>query len=161
MIREVKPDDAADIVTIYNRYIAETTVTFETVKLSTVQMQQRIKEIFHHFPYYVYETEGKVVGYAYVYQWKERAAYAKTLETTIYLSSDVKHAGIGSALMQQIIKDCRQIGYKVLIACITGENLESIQFHKKLGFVQASLFHNVGKKFGRWLDVVDMELQLT
>lgn len=64
MIREVKPDDAADIVTIYNRYIAETTVTFETVKLSTVQMQQRIKEISHHFPYYVYETEGKVVGYA-------------------------------------------------------------------------------------------------
>lgn len=62
MIREVKPDDAADIVTIYNRYIAETTVTFETVKLSTVQMQQRIKEISHHFPYYVYETEGKVVG---------------------------------------------------------------------------------------------------
>lgn len=47
MIREVKPDDAADIVTIYNRYIAETTVTFETVKLSTVQMQQRIKEISH------------------------------------------------------------------------------------------------------------------
>ena len=161
MIREVKPDDAADIVTIYNRYIAETTVTFETVKLSTVQMQQRIKEISHHFPYYVYETEGKVVGNAYVHQWKERAAYAKTLETTIYLSSDVKHAGIGSALMQQIIKDCRQLGYKVLIACITGENLESIQFHKKLGFVQASLFHNVGKKFGRWLDVVDMELQLT
>lgn len=70
MIREVKPDDAADIVTIYNRYIAETTVTFETVKLSTVQMQQRIKEISHHFPYYVYETEGKVVGYAYVHQWK-------------------------------------------------------------------------------------------
>lgn len=56
MIREVKPDDAADIVNIYNRYIAETTVTFETVKLSTVQMQQRIKEISHHFPYYVYET---------------------------------------------------------------------------------------------------------
>ena len=102
-----------------------------------------------------------MVGYAYVHQWKERAAYTKTLETTIYLSSDVKHAGIGSALMQQIIKDCRQLGYKVLIACITGENLESIQFHKKLSFVQASLFHNVGKKFGRWLDVVDMELQLT
>lgn len=161
MIREVKLDDAADIVNIYNRYIAETTVTFETVTLSIEQMRQRIKDISHHFPYYVYEKEWKVVGYAYVHQWKERAAYSKTLETTIYLSSDVKHAGIGSALMQQIINDCRQLGYKVLIACITGENIESIQFHKKLGFVQASLFHNVGEKFGRWLDVVDMELQLT
>ena len=62
--------------------------------------------------------------------------------------------------MQHIINECRTQGYKVLIACITAENSDSLEFHRHLGFTQASLFHNVGEKFGRFLDVIDMELQL-
>ena len=160
MIRNVKLTDATDIVTIYNRYISDTTVTFETVPLTIEQMQQRICSIAKQFPYIVFEDNGKVVGYAYVHLWKERAAFANTLETTVYLAPDVKHSGIGTSLMKRIIDTCQQQGFKVLIACITGENLESIEFHKRLGFTQVSLFHNVGYKFGRWLDVIDMELQL-
>lgn len=160
MIREVTPDDAAAIVDIYNHYITKTTVTFETTPLTPDQMRQRILDISSHFPYLVYELQGRVAGYAYVHPWKERAAFAHTLETTVYLAPDAKHEGIGSKLMQPIIDYCRQRGYRVLVACITAENQESIDFHKRLGFTQASLFHNVGYKFGRWLDVVDMEMQL-
>lgn len=160
MIREATPDDAAAIVDIYNHYITQTTVTFETTPLTSDQMRQRILDISSHFPYLVYELQGRVAGYAYVHTWKERAAFAHTLETTVYLAPDAKHEGIGSKLMQPIIDYCRQRGYRVLVACITAENQESIDFHKRLGFTQASLFHNVGYKFGRWLDVVDMEMQL-
>ena len=71
MIREVKIDDAAAIVDIYNHYISHTTVTFETTPLTTEQMRQRIIDISCHFPYLVYESDGKVAGYAYVHLWKE------------------------------------------------------------------------------------------
>ena len=160
MIREAKLDDAQSIIDIYNNYIENTTVSFETIPLSANQMQARIKDISAEYPFLVYEECGHVAGYAYVHRWKERAAYNNTLETTIYLDQNYKHHGIGKALMTRLIEECRQRGYRVLIACITEENTESLAFHKSIGFCQVSRFHNVGEKFGRLLDVVDMELQL-
>ena len=60
MIRRVRIQDAADIVAIYNRYIAETTVTFEIEPISVCEMQKRISDIASSFPYFVYEDEGRV-----------------------------------------------------------------------------------------------------
>lgn len=160
MIREVNLQDAASIAAIYNEYIEKTTATFETAPLSAKQMEQRIEEIAKAFPYFVYVSDNKVIGYAYAHKWKERAAFCDTLETTIYLDSQSRHRGIGKELMQHIIKECKLRGFRVLVACITAENTESTEFHKSLGFKQASLFHNVGRKFGRILDITDMELQL-
>lgn len=160
MIREVRPDDAAQIAGIYNRYILETTISFETQPLSAEDMRIRIEEISSYFPYFVAENNGKLTGYCYAHPWKERAAYCKTLETTIYLASEAKGRGLGTRLMTQLIKECRNRGYHALIACITAENEESCQFHERLGFKKVSHFEQVGQKFGRWLDVADYELML-
>lgn len=160
MIREVRPDDAAQIAEIYNRYILETTISFETQPLSAEDMRIRIEEISSYFPYFVAENNGKLTGYCYAHPWKERAAYCKTLETTIYLASEAKGRGLGTRLMTQLIKECRNRGYHALIACITAENEESCQFHERLGFKKVSHFEQVGQKFGRWLDVADYELIL-
>lgn len=160
MIREVRPDDAAQIAEIYNRYILETTISFETQPLSAEDMRIRIEEISSYFPYFVAENNGKLTGYCYAHPWKERAAYCKTLETTIYLASEAKGRGLGTRLMTQLIKECRNRGYHALIACITAENEESCQFHERLGFKKVSHFEQVGQKFGRWLDVADYELML-
>lgn len=160
MIREVRPDDAAQIAGIYNRYILETTISFETQPLSAEDMRIRIEEISSYFPYFVAKNNGKLTGYCYAHPWKERAAYCKTLETTIYLASEAKGRGLGTRLMTQLIKECRNRGYHALIACITAENEESCQFHERLGFKKVSHFEQVGQKFGRWLDVADYELIL-
>lgn len=160
MIREVRPDDAAQIAGIYNHYILETTISFETQPLSAEDMRIRIEEISSYFPYFVAENNGKLTGYCYAHPWKERAAYCKTLETTIYLASETKGKGLGTRLMTQLIKECRNRGYHALIACITAENEESCQFHERLGFKKVSHFEQVGQKFGRWLDVADYELIL-
>lgn len=161
MIRKVIPSvDATAITNIYNKYVSETTVSFETEPLSVAQMQNRIEEIARQYPYFVSEEGGVVQGYAYVHKWKERAAYSKTVEGTIYLNSDVRHEGIGTELAKKIISTCRELGFRAIIACITEENHESLEFHKKMGFVEVSHFLKVGEKFGRLLDVIDMELQL-
>ena len=152
--------DAECIASIYNRYVSKTTITFETEPVTAEVMRGRINSISSAFPYFVYEYDGVVLGYCYVHLWKEREAYSKTLETTVYLDSEACHQGIGSRLMRHLIEECRRRGYHVLIACITADNLSSLQFHHRLGFRQVSRFSEVGRKFDRWLDVIDLELVL-
>lgn len=99
-IRLVTDADAEAITAIYNRYVTKSVATFETVPLSVDEMRQRINEISARFSYYVYEIDGILAGYCYVHPWKERAAYEKTLETTIYLRDDYLRRGIGRKLME-------------------------------------------------------------
>ena len=88
MIREVRPEDTGSITAIYNEYVAHSVITFETEPVREEEMRSRITGIVSHFPYFVYETEGKIAGYCYAHAWKERAAYRYTLETTVYLASE-------------------------------------------------------------------------
>lgn len=160
MIRDVTLSDAKAIVDIYNEYITGSTITFETENITEDEMRKRIAELSEHKLYFVYELEGKVVGYCYAHPWKVRAAYSHTLETTIYLSAECKGRGIGVTLMNHLIAACRDKGYKALIACITEGNEASCALHRKLGFKQVSCFEKVGNKFGKWLNVTDFELLL-
>ncbi len=158
-IRPVEYRDTEAITKIYNHYITDTTVTFETSPLSTNEMACRIKEISAKYPYFVAEKEGRVVGYCYVHQWKERAAYIHTLEVTIYLDQQNKGKGTGSNMLKHLIETCKERKLcHALIACITEENKESVAFHKHMGFEIVSHFKKVGFKFDRWLDVIDMEI---
>ena len=160
MIRQVIPSDTAAIAAIYNEYVLHTDISFETEPLTVEEMRGRIEDISAAFPYFVFEEEGKVTGYCYAHPWKERAAYGRTLETTIYLSPEAQGRGIGTRLMERLIGACREAGFHALVACITGGNEPSIALHQKLGFRQVSCFPQVGCKFGRWLDVVDLQLML-
>lgn len=159
-IRPVQDEDFPAITEIYNYYVLKGEQSFETEAVTAEEMQQRAFIITIDSHYLVAVSGGTILGFCYAHKWKERAAYSNTLETTIYLSKDARHRGVGKLLMERLIESCRQAGYRVLIACITGNNTESIEFHKSLGFTQASHFHNVGFKHGKWLDVVDLELQL-
>lgn len=160
MIRQVKLQDAKAITDIYNQYVMHSVATFDTEPLTEEEMRSRIAELSAHFPYFVYEIEGKVVGYCYAHPWKARAAYRYTLETTVYLAPMKTGKGIGKQLMLKLIEECRRRGYQALIACITEGNGASNRLHETLGFKQVSRFEKVGLKFGRRLDVVDYELLL-
>lgn len=160
MIRDVTRNDAKNIAAIYNDYILNTTISFETEPLSEEQMRCRIAEISAHCPYFVWEGDGEIAGFCYAHPWKERAAYSGTLETTVYLSPQYQGKGIGTKLMKKLINTCRDKGFRVLIACITANNTTSIEMHRRLGFKQVSHFKQVGEKFGQPLDVIDMQLIL-
>ena len=131
MIRNVNATDAQAIAHIYNHYVLNTNISFETQAVTTADMLHRITSISAQYPYLVYEHEGHVVGYCYAHLWKERVAYSQTLETTIYLHPDYCGRGIGKRLMQQLIEQCRAQGFHALIACITGGNEGSIALHRR------------------------------
>ena len=161
MIRSVTLADAAAIADIYRYYVLHTTVSFELEPPSAERMAERVADFSSRYPFLVYEdTDGEILGYCYAHPWKGYPAYSQTFETTVYLRHGLSGQGIGRQLMQRLIEECRSLGAHVLIACITAENEGSIRFHQSLGFDRASLFSQVGHKFGRYLDVVDLQLIL-
>lgn len=158
-IRPVSPDDASALATIYNHYIRRSTATFEVDEISADEMRRRIQQIAPAHPYFVHETQGHIDGYCYAHPWKERAAFSATWETTVYLHPESRGQKLGLLLMNHLIDACRQSSRcHALVACVTGENIASITLHERLGFVQTSHFYEVGYKFGRWLDIIDLEL---
>ena len=130
MIRKVTPDDAQAITDIYNPFITHTTVTFETEPVSVDEMRRRIVTLSADYPYYVYEHQGQVLGYCYLHAWKPRAAYARTLEVTIYLAPEAQGHDVGRSMISRLVADARQLGVQALIACITEENTHSMAFHR-------------------------------
>lgn len=159
MIRAATEEDAVAIAAIYNEYILHSCITFETEAVSSEEMKRRMLLIADSYPYLVCEEEGEVVGYCYAHAWKEKEAYRHTAETTIYVHPHKRCTGIGRRLMQALLTACQERGLHVLIACITVPNEASVALHREFGFRQASHFHEVGYKFGQWLDVYDFEFR--
>jgi len=161
MIRKVQPSDAQAIASIYNDYIENTTITFETAPVSTDEMRERIETISANYPYWVCEEEGQVVGYCYASSWKKRCSYRLTVETTVYIAPSFHGKGIGVALMERLLDELKAASFHAAIACIALPNPASVGLHEKLGFKQVSEFKEVGYKFDQWLDVGDWEKILT
>lgn len=161
MIRDVGSADYGRITAIYNHYVEHTTVSMELEPVSEQEMRERAEQVLDgHFPYVVAEHDGLVAGFAYAHHWKSRLAYRFTCESAIYVDRSLLRHGIGSELMADLIRRCKEAGIRNLIACITADNVRSIKFHEQFGFKQASHFVNAGYKFSTYLDVIDLQLQL-
>lgn len=161
VIRQATSSDAAEIAEIYKYYVENTAISFETSAPDTNEICRRINVILQNgLPYIVAVHNGKIVGYANAHYWKERAAYYRTWETSVYVLKSETSQGVGTQLMTNIINYARTFGCHTLIACITAENMSSRHFHEQLGFQQTSMFRQVGFKLGRYLDVTDYQLVL-
>ena len=155
MIRPIRMDDIPACVTLYNRYITETTVTFEFDALTEAQFEARVRRITENYPYLVYEDDetGAVLGYAYLDCYSERKAYRFTCDLSIYLAMDARGRGIGRVLYDAIEAEAYRRGFYTVVAIVTSENTASMAFHEAMGFEKMADFAHLGHKFGRWLGV--------
>ena len=161
MIRNAVLSDAVEICSIYNYYVNNTTITFEEIPVSVKEMEKRILGITSKsLPWIVYESDKKIVGYAYASKWKERSAYRYTVESTVYLNKDELGKGIGSILYRNLLEELRNRNFHSVIAVIALPNEKSQKLHEKTGFTKAAYFSEVGFKFNKWLDVGYWELKL-
>ncbi|MEP1095800.1 MAG: arsinothricin resistance N-acetyltransferase ArsN1 family B [Cyclobacteriaceae bacterium] len=155
MIRIATSDDSKAISDIYNYYVLNSHSTFETEPVSVEEMGQRIERVTREFqlPWLVFEIDGKIAGYTYATQWKPRAAYEKTVETTVYLHQEEFGKGIGSQLYIGLLEQLENSGYHAILGGIAQPNEASIALHEKLGFVKVGQLKEVGLKFNKWVDV--------
>jgi L-amino acid N-acyltransferase YncA len=162
---EIRPATEADlpaITAIYEHAVLKGTATFELVPPDLAEMRRRFDALIAGgFPYLVASIDGRVVGYAYAGAYRPRPAYRFTVENSIYLDPAIHRQGIGLKLLQRLIEHCVTRGYRQMIAVIgDSDNAGSIGVHTKCGFQMIGTHPNVGLKFGRWLDIVMMQLPL-
>jgi L-amino acid N-acyltransferase YncA len=161
-IRPARPEDARAICTIYDYHVARGTASFDSEGPSEAEWAGKIADISAHgWPFLVAEGGGGVLGYAYATQFRPRAAYARTCENSIYVADSARGAGVGSLLLGNLLDAARECGFEQMIAVIGGGEPASVALHGKLGFVHAGRMRNVGFKFGRKLDTVYMQCDLT
>lgn len=155
MIRIATEQDAQAITSIYNHYIENTVVTFETAVITVDTILARMKTVnAANLPWLVAEDkDGQVIGYAYASPWRERYAYRFSVEITVYLAKHETGKGYGSKLYKALFSALESYDVHVVIGGITLPNDESVALHEKLGLVKAAHFSEVGYKFEQWLDV--------
>lgn len=160
-VRSAETDDAAELADIYNYYIRNTCITFETEPVTSEQMADRIAEtIATPLPWLVVETPGEILGYAHASSWKGRCAYRFSVETTIYLATNHTNKGIGLKLYTALIDAIRSMSLHSVIGGIALPNEHSVRLHERMGFEKVGQFRQVGYKHDRWVDVGYWQLLL-
>lgn len=157
-IRNVKPEDAAQVAEVYNYYIQNTHQTFETEPLTAQEMLARINETTEKYPFLVAEEEGEILGYASASQFRLREAYAYSAEVSIYVRNAAKQKGIGTQLYEKLFDQLAETNIHAMVAGISLPNDASVNFHEKMGFSKVAHFRQIGYKLGRWVDVGYWEL---
>ena len=161
-LRDAAPDDMDAVARIYAHYVETTVYTFEEVPPTADEMRGRLGQLRQNgLPWRVAEAAGAVVGYAYAAPFRARSAYRYTLENSVYIDKAQARRGLGLALMRDVIRLSAAAGYRQMMAVIgDSANEASIRLHTRLGFRMIGQEAAVGFKFGRWVDVVQMQLAL-
>ena len=161
-IRPSRDEDVAAIAAIYGHHVLHGLASFEETPPEPAEMARRRGDILaRDLPYLVAERAGRVVGYCYAGPFRPRVGYRYALEDSIYIDAAEVGRGIGRALLQPLIEQCEELGYRQMIAVIGGrETVASIRLHAALGFTHVGVFSGVGFKFGRWVDTVLMQRAL-
>ncbi len=160
VIRTAREADAPALLSIYQPYVIDTVITFEVAVPSAEDFAGRIKKTLAKYPYLVAELDGEIVGYAYASQFRTRAAYDWSAETSVYVKDGLHRTGIGSALYRALEDKLLKRGYVNLIACITYPNPKSVFFHEKFGYRRIGIMEKIGFKAGQWRDVLWMQKTL-
>ena len=161
-IRAADPDDIPTITAIYDEAVRHGTASFEIEPPDNAQMRRRYAALrAGGYPYLVAELAGTIAGYAYAGPYRERPAYRWSIEDSVYVAEQSQGRGLGRALLEALIAEAPQGGFRQLIAVIgDSANAASIELHRAAGFRMVGTFDSVGFKFGRWLDTVLMQRPL-
>jgi L-amino acid N-acyltransferase len=159
LIRDANPADAAGITDIYNDAVAHTTAIWneQTVDVTNRQAWLADRNKAGYPVLVAVDGRDTVLGYASFGDWRAWDGYRHTVEHSVYVRGDQRGRGIGEALLRELMQRAQQIGKHVLVAGIEANNTASIKLHQKLGFQHAGHLHQVGTKFGRWLDLVFLQ----
>ncbi len=156
-IRLAKQKDAKAIQEIYNHEVRNSTATFDLVERTTQQQEEWLDERSGAFSVLVAEMGSKILGFASLSPYKARAAYRTTVEDSIYINEEFRNQGIAGELLSHLLEVAESSGFHAVIARIGGANEASIYLHQRFGFEIVGTEKEIGRKFGKWQDVVVMQ----
>lgn len=159
-LRPATPADLAAINDIYNHYVRHCTCTYQETPET---MENRQRWFQHHgesHPVIVAESNGVVAGWGSLSAFHPRSAFRFTVENSVYVHPQWQRCGIGSRLLEDLVRRAEALGHQAIIAAIDSGQSGSLALHARFQFLPAGHLRRVGFKFGRWLDVIYLERQL-
>jgi phosphinothricin acetyltransferase len=162
-IRAAEPKDCFAICEIYNFYIQNSVVTFDEQTMGLKQWEEKLEYLNEQkLPFIVAQTEsGEILGFAYVAPWRQKSAYRRTVEDSIYLRAAATGKRIGTKLLEELLTLSKQAGVKEVVAVISDSGAESsVRLHEQFGFKKQGHLAKVGFKFDRWLGTILMQKSL-
>nr|WP_288256339.1 GNAT family N-acetyltransferase [uncultured Pseudomonas sp.] len=161
-IQDAGDADLPGILAIYNDAVQHTTAIWnETLVDLANRRAWLVERTAAGFPVLVaHDAAGEVVGYSSYGTWRTIEGFRQTVEHSVYVRADQRGQGLGPALMQALIERARAANLHVMVAAIESQNTASIRLHQRLGFITSGQMPQVGRKFGRWLDLTFMQLIL-
>jgi L-amino acid N-acyltransferase YncA len=159
-LRLARPDDADATREIYNREVTGSTVTFDLVPRSLEDQLSWLDDRSGAMAVVVAEIDGRIAGFASLSPYRSRPAYASTVEDSVYVDEAFRGRGVGRALIREVIDIADARGFHTIMARVVGGHVTSISLHESLGFEVVGTEREVGRKFGKWLDVVLLQRML-
>jgi len=156
-LRLARIDDAEAIRVIYNNEVASGTATFDLAPRTLEQQRDWLTERSGAHMVIVAEADRAIVGFGALSRYMQRPAYSTTVEDSVYVRPENQAQGIGEAILARLIERASEHGFHTIIARIGSESEGSIALHRKAGFEDVGKEREIGRKFGRWLDVVIMQ----
>lgn len=159
-IRRAELGDLEAITAIYNEAIETLTATFDTEPKVLEERRAWLEQHDERHPVLVACQDGTVVAWSALSRWSERKAYADTVETTTYVRAEYRGLGIGRTLKEAVLRTAKSLGFHTVIARVAEESLASLHLNESMGFRRVGTLKQVGRKFGRLLDVHLLQLML-
>ena len=160
-LRAAERRDAEAIRTIYNREVLGSTVTFDMVPRTLDDQVRWIDEHSGGHPAVVAVRDDRVVGFGSLSPYRPRPAYATSVEDSVYVADSERGAGVGRAVVDELVRLGQAHGFHAVFARIVGGHTASIELHRRCGFWEVGIEREVGRKFNKWLDVVLMQRLLS
>ncbi len=160
IIRKPVPQEIPALLEIYNYEVENGVATLDIDKKSLADWERWYynHNISNH-PLIVCEDEGEIAGYATLSSYREKQAYSSTVELSVYVSPDHRRKGVGTLLMEEILRMAREDeSIHTVVSVITSGNLASVRLHDKFGFTFCGTIKEVGIKFGRYVDIDNFSL---
>jgi len=160
MLRLAMRSDLGTINAIYNHSVLYSTATYQTEPSTDAERAAWFAAHGPQHPVIVAELDGRVVGWGSLSPFHARAAFARTVEESVYIHQDFHRRGIGKAILVELLKRAKDLGHHRVIAAISGDQEPSMALHESMGFTERGRLTEVGFKFGRWLDLVYLEYRV-
>lgn len=160
LYRPVSLEDAAALAAIHGYYVERTAITFVCAQPTEASFREKITEVSAAYPFIVCEDAGKVLGFAYASALRPHDAYRWDVELSIYVEPESHSRGVGTGMMERLLRLLRRQGFLNAYSCITLPNPKSLALHKHFGFAEVGMFPRSGYKLGAWHDVIWLCLAL-
>lgn len=152
----LKLEHQEEVIHILNYYIKETSCAYREKTVENEHFLNFLDSTENYCGFAIKDNQNRIVGFCILEPYTSYSTFSEVAETMYFIHNEYTGKGIGTLALKKLEDEARKRGVKKLLANIASENIKSIKFHEKNGFIEYGRLKNIGKKFDRYFSIVWM-----